>query len=236
MKPVPVLRLACLVGLGTLIAAPVFAQQSGYPYGGLSIGQSRARVDEQRITAGLLAGGLATTSISSDNRDTAFKLFGGYQVNPNFAVEAGYFSLGRFGFTSTTVPAGTLDGRIRLQGLNLDLVGTLPLSERWAATARVGAQYASARDSFRGSGAVSVLNPNPSARETNYKLGLGLQYTLSPAMLVRVDAERYRINDAVGNHGGVNLVSLSLVFPFDRGAAAAPRVAAAPAAEVTAQR
>ena len=63
-----------------------------------------------------------------------------------------------------------------------------------------------------------------------YKLGLGLQYTLSPTVLVRVDAERYRINDAVGHHGGVNLVSLSLVFPLDRGAAAAP------AAEVTALR
>ena len=29
-----------------------------------------------------------------------------------------------------------------------------------------------------------------------YKRGFGLQYTLCPTVLVRVDAERYRINDA----------------------------------------
>lgn len=216
MTPTHAFRISGLAALVCLTAAPAVAQDSGYYYGGLSLGQSRARVDEPRITAGLLGAGLATTSINSDNRSAGFKLFGGYQLHPNFAVEAGYFHLGEFGFTANTVPAGTLDGRMRVQGLNLDLVGQLPLSDRLSATARLGVHYARTRDRFRGTGAVGVFNPNPSARDTNMKIGVGLQYEVNRSMLVRLDAERYRVNDAVGNKGDVNLVSLSLVFPFGR--------------------
>ena len=229
MTPTKIMRMLGLAGLGTLLAASAFAQEGGYSYGGLSLGQSRAKIDEARITASLLASGLTTTSMVRDESDTGFKLFGGYQFNRNFALEAGYFKLGTFSFASTTLPAGTLNGRIKLQGINLDLVGTLPLTERLSAIARVGAQYASTRDTFSGSGAINVLNPNPSARSVNYKAGAGLQYEISRSMLVRAEAERYRINDAVGNRGGVNLYSVSLVFPFGRTPAAAPRPMAAPA-------
>ena len=229
MKTAHALRLLGLASLCPLMAASANAQDGGYFYGGLAAGQSRAKIDEPRITASLLGAGLATSSMSRDESDTAFKLFGGYQLNRNFGIEAGYFNLGKFGFTSTTVPAGTLTGQIRLQGLNLDLVGTLPLTERWSAIGRVGAQYAQARDTLRGTGAVGVLNPNPSKHEANYKLGLGLQYEVNASMLVRAEAERYRINDAVGNHGGVNVFSVSLVFPFGRTPNTAPRAMASPA-------
>ena len=228
MKSIHALRLLGLAGLSSLIAAPAIAQESGYYYGGLSVGQSRAKIDEERISASLLAEGLTSTMVR-DEKSGAFKLFGGYQLNRNFAVEAGYFNLGKFGFTSTTVPAGTLTGQIKLQGVNLDLVGTLPLTERLSAIARVGAQYASARDTFSGTGAVNVLNPNPSKRALNYKAGAGLQYAFGPSLLVRAEAERYRVNDAVGNRGDINLYSVSLVFPFGRTPAPAPRPMAAPA-------
>jgi OmpA-OmpF porin, OOP family len=242
-------RALSLAALGACFAPLSFAQpaEGGYFYGGGSIGQSRARIDTERINANLLGAGLATTSMSTDERDTAYKLFGGYQFNRHLALEGGYFNLGRFGFNSTTSPAGTLNGEIKLQGVNLDLVGTWPLSQRWSALGRVGAQYASARDSFSGTGAVSVRDANPSKRELNYKAGVGLQYEVSPSFLVRAEAERFRINDAVGNHGNVNMFSVGLVFPFGRSAApvrpmAAPEpyvappvvVAAAPAAAVVA--
>ncbi len=165
--------------------------------------------------------------MSRDEKDTGYKLLGGYQLSPRFGLEAGYFKLGDFGFTATTVPAGTLTGRIKLQGLNLDLVGTWPVTERFALLGRLGAQYAQAKDRFSGSGAVGITDPDPSQRELNPKFGAGLQYAFSPAFLVRAEAERYRINDAVGNHGGVNLFSVSLVFPFGRAPQAPP--AAAPA-------
>ena len=155
-------------------------------------------------------------------------MFLGYQMNPNFALEGGYFNLGQFNFRATTAPAGSLSGQIKLQGLNLDLVGKMPLNERWSVLARVGAQSAQARDRFSGTGAVHVLNATPSQRATHVKAGLGLQYEMSKSLLVRVEGERYRINDAVGNLGGVNVFSLSLVMPFGHAPAAAPRMSATP--------
>ncbi len=229
MTPIHALRLS-LIALASMSASSSFAQDSAYYYGGLSIGQSQAKIDEQGITSSLLAAGLATTSMSKDESDTAYKLFGGYQFNRNFAIEAGFFDLGSFGYTANTTPAGTLNGRIKIQGLNLDLVGTLPISERLSVIGRIGAQGARSRDTFSATGAVGVGNANARKNDVNYKVGLGLQYEFSESFLVRAEAERYRINDAIGNIGDINLYSVSLVFPFGRSPAAAPRpVAAAPA-------
>jgi OOP family OmpA-OmpF porin len=228
MNSIEVLRLAGIAGLASLIAAPAFAEQEpGYFYGGASVGQSRTKIDDARITADLLSQGVVTSAMTNDDKDTAYKLFAGYQFNRYVGLEAGYFNLGRFAFTSTTTPAGTLDGRIRLHGINLDLVGTLPITERLSAIARVGAQHASARDSFTGSGAVVVLTPNPSKSETNIKFGAGLQYAFTPNLMMRAEAERYRVNDAVGNHGDVNLFSAGLVFAFGRASQPAPHPMAA---------
>ena len=232
MNSIALLRRAGLAGLASLAGTAAFAEPDpGYFYGGASIGQSRSRIDDERITAGLLSQGLVTSAMTNDEQALAWKAFGGYQLNRYIGVEAGYFSLGHFGFTSTTVPAGTLDGRIRLHGIDLDLVGTLPVTERFSLLARVGAQHASARDSFHGSGGVVVLTPNASKSETNVKFGAGLQYAFTPNLMLRGEAERYRVNDAVGNHGDVNLFSVGLVFAFGREAAPAPRPMAAPAYE-----
>jgi OOP family OmpA-OmpF porin len=224
-----------LVALAVIANPLAVADDSGW-YGGFNVGQSRAKIDDARITGGLLGGGFTTTSINDDDRDTGYKLFGGYKLNKNFAVEGGYFDLGKFGFTATTVPAGTLSGNIKLRGLNLDAVGILPIAEKFSAFGRAGLNYAEARDSFTGTGLVNVLNPNPSKRDTNYKFGLGVQYDFTESLGMRIEAERYRINDAVGNKGDVDLVSVGLVYRFGGKtpapaprAAAPERVAAAPA-------
>ncbi|MDP1531985.1 MAG: outer membrane beta-barrel protein, partial [Rubrivivax sp.] len=188
MNKTHALRRFGLVGLGCLMgaaAAPALAQDDSYFYGGMSLGQSRARIDADRITAGLLGAGLSTTAMTVDEKDTGYKLFGGYQFNRHIGLEAGVFGLGKFGFAATTSPAGSLNGEIRLRGLNLDLVGTLPLTQRLSAIGRVGVQHAQARDHFSGSGAVTVLNPNPSQRSTQPKVGLGLQYEVSRSLLLR---------------------------------------------------
>lgn len=214
-------RLLAVAGLGSAGAA--IAQDGGYFYGGVGIGQSRANIDDTRIANSLLGAGLTMDSIRSDEKDTGYRLFGGYQFNRWFGVEAGYFRLGEFGFNATTTPAGTLDGRIKLHGFNLDLVATMPLTERFSLLARVGAQQARASDRFVGTGSVVVLDPSPSERKVNAKYGLGLQYAFTPDFLIRGEAERYRVNDAVGNRGDVNQYSVSLVFPFGRAPAPAPR-------------
>ncbi len=162
----------------------------------------------------MFAPGFITTSIRNDDRDTGFKLFGGYSFNRYFAIEGGYYNLGRFGFVATTVPAGTLTGRIKVQGVNLDLVGSVPIGEKFSVFGRIGATYGDTKDTFVGTGAVVVLGPNPHNRGANWKFGAGLQYDINESLAVRAEGERYRIDDAVGGKDHVDLLSLGLIFRF----------------------
>lgn len=207
-----------LVGFAVMSSA--FAQtddsQNSYWYMGGNIGQSRATIDDARINSSLSGLGLTATSIADDNKHLAYKLFGGYQLNKNFALEAGYFDLGQFGYTQTTSPAGTRTGKIKLKGLNLDLLGILPLNDQYSLFGRVGMNYAQAKDEFASTGAAPApAAASPSKNSLNYKLGVGVQYDFTKAFGLRAEAERFRINDAIGNTGDVNFLSLGLVYRFD---------------------
>jgi OOP family OmpA-OmpF porin len=201
--------------LASLTAMPAYAQDPGF-YIGAGAGRSAVSIDEDRINAGLIAEGLTSSSVESDDRKTGYRIFGGYQMTPRFALEAGYFDLGRFGYTATTVPLGTLRGDMRLKGLDLDLVGNLPLFGHLSAIGRVGVTSIRASDSFSSTGVVVMpyASANPSTRKTGLTFGAGLSYDFTPALSMRVEAQRYQLNDAVGNKGHADLISASLVYRF----------------------
>jgi len=229
MKNQHPLSLLALASLGSLFASgPAFAQQQG-SYLGLGIGQSSAKLNDAAMASSVLGSGFGITALERDRRDTGYKLFGGWQFNRYLALEAGYFRLGEFSSVATTVPAGSLDTHIKLQGVNLDLVATLPITDSLSALGRIGGTYARNRADFVGSGAAAAINHEQRTRGSNAKYGAGLQYAFSPSLLVRGEVERYRMNDTTGGHGNVDLVSVSLVFPLDRTSNySAPRAAAPP--------
>lgn len=214
---------------GALGAPAAMAQATGWYTGG-SVGASRATIDDERIQNGLAGQGLGTSSIDNRERDTAFKLFGGYQFNRYFGVEGGYFDLGKFGYTAHTTPAGSLTGDIKVKGLNLDLVGSYPITDRFSVLGRVGVISARTDGSFSASGAARVpyAGTQTSERFTDAKLGAGVAYAFTDALSMRLEAERYRIHDSVGNHGDVDVVSVGLVYRFGAPTAAARPVAMAP--------
>jgi len=196
-------------------------------YGGFGLGSSEADIDEARITSSLLAGqGLTRTVIATGDRSTAYKLFAGYQINKHFALEGGYFDLGEFDFAATTVPAGTLNGNLKFKGYNLDAVVMLPIVEKLSAFGRIGFIYAETQDAFTGTGAVVVTNPNPSKGVPSSKFGAGLQYDFTQSLGLRIEAERYRVDDAVGNKNNVDFYSGGLIYRFGgKTPAPAPRAA-----------
>ncbi|MDB6084929.1 MAG: OmpA/MotB [Gammaproteobacteria bacterium] len=224
-------RAVGTLGVATLAVAGSFAiaDDSDW-YIGANVGQSRAKIDDARIIDGLLGAGIATTATRDDNRHFAYKVFGGYEFNKYFALEAGYFDLGKFGFTADTVPAAGLTGNIKLNGANVDAVGTLPITKKFSAFARIGYTYSYAKDDFAGYGAVIVRDPERNKHSSNYKFGVGLQYAVTESFGLRAEAERYRVNDAVGNRGDLDLLSAGFVFRFGR--AAPPPPPAPPAAAV----
>jgi OOP family OmpA-OmpF porin len=233
MKRERALRFAGLAAVAVAVAlSPMaVADDSGW-YAGFNAGQAKAKIDDARIASGLAGSGFNTTSIGNDDRHIGFKLFGGYEFNHYLALEGGYFDLGRFGFTANTLPVGTLHGETKLKGLNFDLLGAVPIGDKFSVFARAGLIYAEAKDSFAGTGSVAVLDPTPHTRKSNYKFGLGAEYDFTASLGMRVEAERYRIDDAVGNKGDIDLLSAGLVFRFGGEPPPPPARTAAPAPAV----
>lgn len=217
----PTLHLLALASLLTLCATSALAQDHNYFYGGLSAGPTRGKFNEEGISNILLQGNatpVSVTGLTLDQRDNAYRVFLGYQFNRWFGLEAGFFNLGKYHFQSTTSPAGVLNGEMKVQGASLDAVAALPLGDRFSLLGRVGAQYAKTRNSFNGSGAVAISNPAPSDRQLNYKVGAGMQYAFNPNLLMRLEAEQYRVRDALGGHARVQALMVSVVVPFGAGA------------------
>lgn len=213
-----------------LLLAPAFAQESGQFYGGASVGKSRAKLDEAGMAAYNAGPAVSVTGVAVDDSATGYKVFGGYRINPYFAVEAGLFSLGTFSFDASTLPPGSVHGQSKYRGLNLDLLGTLPITDKLSALLRGGVQRSWTRNNFSGTGAVIVPDSTPRTRGVNYKLGVGLQYAMSPNVALRAEVERYRINEAMDRKANVNAYSVGLVFPFGASPARQAYVAPAPMA------
>jgi OOP family OmpA-OmpF porin len=187
-----------------LMAETTTDYSAGWYMGG-NIGTSTANIDKDKITQNL-----TNPIYTDDERDLGYKLFGGYQFNKYFALEGGYFNLGKFDYAVSS-DEGTLGGNIKVMGLNLDAVAILPITEKFSAFGRMGANYAQAKDYFHATG---TIDNNPQEKALNYKVGAGLQYALTDALGIRLEAERYRINDAVGNDGDIDLYSVGLTYRF----------------------
>jgi OOP family OmpA-OmpF porin len=222
-KPSRLLPLAILAALSSGGAAAY--DGDGWYVGG-NYGWTEATIDDARIISSLAGRGFTVGTIEDFDSDNGYKAYLGYQFNPYFALEGGYVDLGQYGYALTTTPAGTLTGDIDLRGVNLDLVGRMPLNDRFSLFARIGALYAEADTRFVGTGAVNVLDPNPTSKELNYKFGVGMEFAFNPSLSMRIEAERYRIDDAVDNKGDIDMLSAGLVYRF--GQAAAPIVASLP--------
>lgn len=219
-----ILGLALMGGLTIMAAAPATAQD-GYPYLGLGVGRSLLHVDVAAVAQRHLGAGLTPATVARDDKDSAYKLFGGWRFNRNFALELGYFDLGSFGLTVTTVPQGAFASTLSGRGANLDLVATLPLSTHWSLLGRGGIQSIRTRHTFSGSSGADAVNANDSRREANAKLGLGLQYAFDGGFMLRAEVERLHVRDASGVSERVAVVSLSLLFTLGRGGDAQPRSA-----------
>ncbi len=233
-KNMKISRFSSIIGLvllAGLLGPSAFAAGSNWHepgwYLGINGGWTKATMDEERIRAGLFASGFTTDEFLADENDNGFKVYGGYQFNRYFAIEGGYFDLGEHSYMATTTPTGSLSGTIEVNGFNLDIVGIVPFSERFSLFGLIGANHANADDTFAASGLVHIPYANASERGTKVKFGVGARWAFSHNVALRIEAERYRLADGVGNDGDIDLYSIGLAFRF--GGGRPHRVAPAPA-------
>ena len=132
----PVLGISALAISATIFSGAAAAAEPNAWYVGGAVGQSSFRSDlSAQINRAYDGSGFTVEKASvTDNADTGWKVYGGWQFHRNAAVELGYLDFGR----ATThyevvVPAqGTAirDGKYRMSGVELSLVAIAPIGER----------------------------------------------------------------------------------------------------------
>jgi OOP family OmpA-OmpF porin len=188
--------LALLIG-GWIISGSALAQ----PYIGFSAGQ--ADVDESMAIPGLIDPGGRV-----DGKDGAFKLFGGYQFNPNFALEAALVDLGDVSYSGffTGSPGGTVTGgRIQNSGLNLSAVGVVPLGPKFVLFGKAGIfmWYSEATDV---TGGFAFRSEEDGA---DLSIGLGASVAIGQRVSLRAEWERFDMSNV-----DVDLVTLGFAYRF----------------------
>jgi OOP family OmpA-OmpF porin len=183
-------------------------------YLGAGAGQARAKIGDSTVSTALAGTGASVATITRDETEFSYKLFTGYQYNRYLAFEVGYFNLGSFTFNATTMPAGTLNGAVKnTVGANFDVLGTLPLADRFSLFARAGFQSSKTRDLFS-AGGFALRTPTPSKNLNSYKAGLGAGFDFTRNVGMRAEWERYRIGDGYDDKLNVDVYSLSLLYKF----------------------
>jgi OmpA-OmpF porin, OOP family len=207
-----------MLAAGALLAAPAYGQlkDSGFYIGG-GLGWSDASIDSAGINAAATAVGFASAATTADDNDTGFKLFAGYQLNRNFAVEVGYANLGKFStITTTTGPAATISGEVKVENnWFADLVGIVPFGNNFSFFGRIGLLYSETKVSAFGAGPGGTVAVNSKEDDISWKAGLGIGYDFTNQFGIRGEWERYRVSE--GSGGGkadVDLWSVSLRFRF----------------------
>lgn len=162
------------------------AQTPGW-YAGGSLGQTDAK--DATCTPPLT---------SCDDKDTAWKIFGGYEINRNFAVELGYTNLGEF---KASGPGG-VNATIESTAWELVGVGSFPVADRFSLYGKLGGYRAETE---------GRTNVGLSADESNTGLtfGAGAQYDFTRTVGVRAEWQRYT-DVGGGNVGESDLDVLSV--------------------------
>lgn len=204
--------LATLAGAALLAAsAAAWSQAPGRFYAGAAIGQSKMK--------DACASDPDTLVTNCDDKDTAWRIFGGYQFNRNFALELAYNDVGRAKGT-VSFASGTSnftgDVKIDVTAFELSGVASLPFANRFAGFGRLGLYYGEvhSRGSFTdqfGQRAVGSLS------DTNVGLtfGLGASYDLTEKVTFRVEWQRF--NDVGTNDIGksdVDVLSVAGLYRF----------------------
>lgn len=145
--------------LGLAVAAPAMAQ--GW-YAGLSVGE--AKVDARVADFGLSTG-------TFDDKDTSLGARIGYELSRHFAVEAGYYSLGKYNFNGR---AGTVNvsGEGEARSYNVSVLGIVPFGDRFSGYGRIG--YA--RSQVKGVARTAGFSGYSSEWESEPVYGAGLRW------------------------------------------------------------
>ena len=171
------------------LATSASAQLNNKAYIGGAFGLSNVDVD---------CAGVA----SCDNNDKGFKLYAGYKLHPQIAIEGGYIDFGK-----SNISVGSRGvGSIAVDGFLLNAAGRLPFTRELTGVGRLGLAFVDTKASGWPYG-------NRTDGSTNAYFGLGLEYSFSKNLRGTASAD-FTSGEVAGDDGSVRLLSIGVQYDF----------------------
>lgn len=145
--------------------------------------------------------GCGTGAFSCGDKDDAYSIYGGSMLNNNFGLELGYIDMG-------DIARG--GGTTKAQGVNLSLVGKLPLSQSFGVFGKVGTTYGRTKvSSLPGSGVTA-------GNEDGFGLsvGAGVSYDFSERWSAVLQWDRHDFKFAGAGRESINATTVGLKYRF----------------------
>ena len=195
-KILAVMTLACCA------SCPAWSQDAGF-YLGASIGQSKAKDTCED-----------PGPFSCDDKDTAWKIFAGYQFNRHLAVEAGYTDLGEI---SISAASGTtsIRGTIEVSAFELMGVGSFPVVDRFSLYGKLGIYRAETEQKLTVTLGTLSIPDNKSEKNADLTFAFGARFDVTRNLGVRAEWQRYL--DVGGGEIGeddIDVLSLGVLWRF----------------------
>jgi OmpA-OmpF porin, OOP family len=136
-----------------------------------------------------------------DDTDSAWKLYSGSMMNPNFGVELGLLSFGE---------VDRAGGSTRAAGLNLSLVGRAPIGERFALFGKLGTTYGRTKVSAAAGSGVNT------GSESGFGLsyGLGASFDITQQWAVVLEWERHNLKFAGAGRDPIKATTIGVRYGF----------------------
>lgn len=192
MKKLWIVAIAMLIA-----AAQAAAQDLPKVYGGVTIGQSKAKGFCDEFTG---------PGLSCDDKDNSLRLLGGYQFHPNFAVELGVLYLGE---VQARGPGGTFT--VESAALEALGVGMLPLGDKFSVYGKAGIYRAETE------ARLNTVILTETQKESNFDLtfGFGVRFDVAKNLALRAEWQRYM--DVGGDDIGeadIDVISFGVLLKF----------------------
>jgi len=183
-----VLSLASALAL----SAPAAAQDTGF-YAAFHLGQATLKD---------FCADVGGPGISCDEKDTSWKILGGYQFNRHLAIELGYTDLGE-----ATVAGPGIGGTLEATAFEVVALGMLPLPDKFSLYGKVGI--------YRGDTEANGLGGSASETNTDLTFGIGARFDFTRNLGVRAEWQKYQdMGGGVIGEGDVDAISVGIVWKF----------------------
>ncbi|MDO9405874.1 MAG: outer membrane beta-barrel protein [Polaromonas sp.] len=163
--------------------------QPGSGYIGLNAGRSDYNV------------GSGNGVFGSDDNDDAYNIYGGSYFSQYFGLEVGFTDFGKI---------SRLGGRTDAEGINLSLVGRLPLSPAFSLNAKVGTTYGRTKVS------ANPLSGVTGGKESGWGVsyGIGAEYAFTPAWSAVLQYDEHKLDFAGSGDERIGATTVGVRYRF----------------------